>query len=305
MRSTFTVPLRQAFGPLSALAVVMLMLASCGGDKPNQDSLNADHAVDSTAAARQKKTKAIFHNIPSPMETAALLKKAGAEYDRTILNDPKRNASYTAASKQAINLGIYGADLSYASVYNNTNESMLYTAAAQNLAKQLNISSAFSQEVVDRMDKNRDHRDSLLNIISETYWEVDAYLKENQRENISALLIAGGWVEGLYIATQVCRAHDTPELRQRIAEQKLPLADLIALIGTYSEADENVATVLNDLRSLEALYTGVELGGGASTVAQEGGVTVIGGGAPASALTDDQLKLISEKTATIRNTYTN
>jgi hypothetical protein len=80
------------------------------------------------------------------------------------------------------------------------------------------------------MEQNRNDRDSLLSIISETYWQVDAYLKENGRDNISALMIAGGWVEGLYIATQVAAQHDTPELRQRIAEQRLPLADLLELV---------------------------------------------------------------------------
>jgi hypothetical protein len=283
----------------------LLLLQACGGGQPAQDTLNVDQAADSTAQARKQRTKAIFYNIPSPMETAALLKKAGAQYDKDILNDPNKNSSYTAASKQALNLGIYGADLSYASVYSNTHESMLFTAAAQNLAKQLNISSAFSQEVVDRMEKNRDHRDSLLNIISETYWEVDAYLKENQRENISAMMIAGGWVEGLYIATAVCAAHDTPELRQRIAEQKLPLADLIALVSTYSGADQSVAGVLSDLKALDAAFTGVSAAGGGSSVSQEGGVTVIGGAAPAASLTNEQLKAITEKTAAIRNTYIN
>ena len=125
------------------------------------------------------------------METAALLKKAGSEYDKNILNDVKNVDNYTAASKQALNLGIYGADLSYASVFNNTQESMLYTSCAQKLAKKLDVTNAFNEEVVSRLEKNRNNRDSLLSIISETYWHVDAYLKENQRDNISALMVAG------------------------------------------------------------------------------------------------------------------
>jgi hypothetical protein len=292
-------------GRTAGLAGIMLLMASCGGEQSAQDALNADQAVDSTSAARLQRTKAIFHNIPSPMETAALLRKAGAQYDRSILNDPERNSSYTAASKQALNLGIYGADLSYASVNNNTHESMLYTAAAQNLAKRLNVSSVFDQATVDRMEANRNDRDSLLNIISETYWNVDAYLKENRRENISALMIVGGWVEGLYIATQVCRTNDTPELRQRIAEQKLPLGDLIALVDTYSATDTTVSSVLADIRQLETVFAGVNVGGGPTTVSNEGGVAVIGGGAPAATLTDDQLKAITERAATLRNTYIN
>src|SRR5690606_35681156 len=157
-----------------------LALAACGGDQPQQDRLTVPE-TDSTAVLRSERTKNIFHNIPSPMETAALLKKAGAEYDKDILNDVKNVDNYTSASKQALNLGIYGADLSYTSVFNNTQESMLYTACAQNLAKRLNVNNAFGQETVDRMEANRNDRDSLLNIISDTYWNVDGYLKESGR----------------------------------------------------------------------------------------------------------------------------
>jgi hypothetical protein len=284
--------------------VATLILSACGGDAPTQDTLKTDGAVDSTHAERVRKTKNIFHNIPSPMETAGLLKKAGAEYDKDVLNDVKNVDNYTSASKQALNLGIYGADLSYASVFNNTQESMLYTACAQNLAKRLDVANAFGQATVDRMEANRNDRDSLLNIISETYWDVDAYLKENGRDNVSALMIAGGWVEGLYIATQVCKLHDTPELRQRIADQRFPLAELIDLLSTYSTDDPAVSGVKGDLDAIAALYASMPAPA-ASTVSQDNGVAVIGGGAPPPSVNDEQLKALTEKTLSVRNGYIN
>ncbi len=122
---------------------------------------------------------------------------------------------------------------------------------------------------------------------------------------VGALMVAGGWVEGLYIASQVCLVHNTPELRQRIAEQKLPLADLISLINTYGTTDQGVNSVLADLKALEPLFANVTVGGGGSNVTQEGGVTVIGGSAPAASITDEQVKAIAEKTTAIRNTYIN
>lgn len=290
--------------PILCATIVILTLAACGGEQPQQDTLTVPVA-DSTATLRAEHTRNIFHNIPSPMETAALLRKAGAEYNKGILNDVKNVDNYTAASKQALNLGIYGADLSYASVFSNTQESMLYTSCAQKLAKKLDVTNAFNEEVVSRLEKNRNDRDSLLSIISETYWHVDAYLKENQRDNISALMIAGGWTEGLYIACQVNKEHGTPELRQRIAEQKLPLTDLIELVETYSPDDAAVAAVLKDLKTLDALFADVIVPSGESTMTQENGVTTIGGTAPQAALTDAQLKSITDAVANIRASYIN
>lgn len=296
-------PMRLSRTPLT-LAIVLL-LAACGGDPPAQETLK-DAATDSLALnERMGRTRKIFYNIPSPMETAALLKKAGASYNGKILNDVKNVDKYTAASQQALNLGVYGADLSYASVFNHTQESMFYTSCARRLADKLGVTSAFSDSTLELMEKHQNDRDKLLDIISETYWDMDRYLKVNDRENISALMIAGGWVEGLYIATQVAKGSATPELRQRIAEQKLSLADLLALMETYGSEDPMVNKVRDDLTAMNTLYAEVQAGGGGVTSKQENGVTVLGAEGGSASLTDAQLDAIREKAAAIRNTYIN
>ncbi|HRH38300.1 MAG TPA: hypothetical protein PK760_08140 [Flavobacteriales bacterium] len=280
------------------------LLASCGGDQPPQDTLN--NGQDSLAdSARMQQTKKIFYSIPSPMETAGLLKKAGAEYNSKILNDVKNVDKYTAASKQALNLGVYGADLSYANVFNHTQESMFYTSCAKKLADRLGVMSAFNDSTLEVMEANQNNRDKLLDVISETYWSVDAYLKENGRDNISALMITGGWVEGLYIATQVSSTNDTPELRQRIAEQKLSLNDLVALVDSYDAEDAALTSAREDLKALQGLFAGVADGTAGTEHKTEGDVTVIGGGGTAATVSDDQLKAIREKVSAIRNTYIN
>ncbi len=286
----------------SLVVAASVFLSACGGTQPPQEPLVVDQQDTTVKEIRAKKTKNIFFNIPSPMETAGLLKKAGAQYNAKILNDVKNVDRYTSSSQQALNLGIFGADLSYASVFNQTQESMFYTAATRKLADKLDITAAFNDRTIERMEKNMNDRDSLLTIISETYWTMDAYLKENDRDHLSALMIAGGWVEGLYIATQVAQANDSPELRQRIAEQKLSLGDLAALIGTYDHPLVN--DVRTDLKELEAIYADVGIGGGGE-VAQENGVTVVGGGAQPAQLSDEKLNAIRDKAASIRNKYIN
>ena len=62
--------------------------------------------------------------------------------------------------------------------------------------------------------------------------------------------------------------------------------------------------VKGDLDALAGLFAALPAPA-ASTVTQENGVAVIGGGAPPAPITDDQLKIISEKTATVRNGYIN
>ncbi|MBP6574407.1 MAG: hypothetical protein KA230_08150 [Flavobacteriales bacterium] len=290
---------------LIRLLPVALLLAACGGGHQQGDELLTDGS-DSTAAAQdamKQKTKKIFYSIPSPMETAELLRKAGAEYDKDILNDPNNRTNYTSPSKQAINLGVYGADLSYASVFNQTQESMLFTAAAQSMAKQLGINSVFSDSTMQAMEEAKGDREALLDIVTDTYWNMDGYLKEEGRSHLSALMIAAGWTEGLYIATQVAITKPNDQLRQRIAEQKLSLKDIISLLGEYPQ-EPTLTSVLGDMQALSAIFEGINVGGATTTSTDASGVTTIGGGSAAT-ITDDQLKTLSEKAASVRNSYIN
>lgn len=287
------------------LLAMLPYLAACGDGATQQEELDTTTQEDPGQEDRMQRTRKIFYNVPSPMETATLLKKAGAEYDADILNDVQNVDTYTSASKQALNLGIYGAALSYASVFNQTQESMFYTSCAKKLADKLGVIHAFNDSTLEAMESNMNDREALLDIISETYWSMDAYLKENERENISALMVAGGWVEGLYIATQVAKVNDSPELRQRIAEQKLSLNELIGLVGTYEGDDASIQGVRQDLDALAAAFAGVNVGGGEAVLTEENGVAVIGGSGTTAALTDEQLKAIRETAATIRNNYIN
>jgi hypothetical protein len=290
---------------LMRLLPIALLLAACGGAQQQGDELITDGS-DSAAAAQdamKQKTKKIFYSIPSPMETAELLRKAGAEYDKDILNDPNNRTNYTSPSKQAINLGVYGADLSYASVFNQTQESMLFTAAAQSLAKQLGINSVFSDSTMQAMEEAKSDREALLDIVTDTYWNMDGYLKEEGRSHLSALMIAAGWTEGLYIATQVATTKPNDQLRQRIAEQKLSLKDIISLLGEYPQ-EPTLTSVLNDMQALSAIFDGISVGGATTTSTDASGVTTIGGGSVAT-ITDEQLKTLSEKAASVRNSYIN
>ena len=101
------------------------------------------------------------------------------------------------------------------------------------------------------------------------------------------------------------RTKDTPELRSRIAEQRLSLNDLLGLMNTYTGTDEALNGAKADLKALSDLFGPAPAAGTPAQVTQENGVAVIGGGEPAAALTDDQLKAITERTATIRNAYIN
>ncbi|HRH63450.1 MAG TPA: hypothetical protein PLI68_09000 [Bacteroidia bacterium] len=279
---------------------ITALLASCGGDS----SEGGSHSNPQDSAAQSemtKKAKKVFYAIPSPVEMANMIKQSGANYNKDLLN-PKENVSkYTTNTSMALNLGIYGADLSYTSIFDQTQPSMQYMGCSKKLADALGITGAFTPETVDRLEKNVNNKDSLLQIVSDAYLTTDAYLKENERASTSALIIAGGWIEGLYIATKIAsKDAKNGEISTRIAEQKSVLENLISLIESYPN-DPSLADVLNQLKSLNEVYNGI---GGEPTKTEASTdnttkTTTIGNNSTTS-LTPEQLATISAKVDAIR-----
>lgn len=286
---------------LLSVAVATMLVCGCGSDTTDHDEVNT---VDTVDASKNRDTKAqnVFYSIPSPIETTSLLKEAGAKYNKAYLNPIENLAKYESVKAKALNLGVYGSDLSFTSIFDQTQESMLYLRCTNTLASKLGISGAFDEKTTERIEANMENRDSLLSIISDSYWTADAYLKDNGQPGISALIIAGGWIEGLYIATQVANTTKSKAIITRIGEQKLSLDNLIALLDSHKTENEGIAEVLTSLTELKQIYDSVNGSAGETTVStdKEKGVTTIGNGSSYE-LSADQLKQITEKATQIRN----
>ena len=290
------------------LTIGMLAGCQCSNTDSQKEITNVEtDSADGAKGAENKlqKVQEIFYTIPSPMEMASLLKKTGTGYESAMLNDINNVVKYTSSKRQALNLGIYGSDLSYASIFNQNQEAIIYLSCAKQLADKLGVTNAFSNETMDRIEMNIENRDSLLEIISDSFYTLDAYLKENDRENISALVITGGWIEGLYLATSIANEQDEvpEELRKRIADQKFSLGDLIELVEGYRAAG-GLDDVLTDLQSLQEIYEKIEITTEDSEVTtdESSGMTIIGGGSTYE-LTDEQLQEISQRVSEIRTSY--
>lgn len=297
------------FAVLPILTVTLFSGCQCTNQDNSQSEIT-EVQTDTSGGPKEaedklQKVQEIFYTIPSPMEMASLLKKTGTGYEASMLNDINNVVKYTSSKRQALNLGIYGADLSYASIFNQNQEAIIYLSCAKQLADKLGVTNAFNNETMDRIETNIENRDSLLDIISDSFYTLDAYLKENDRQNISAMVITGGWIEGLYLATNVASQLDEvpDDLRTRIADQKYSLDDLIELVDSYKAAG-GLDDILADLQSLQDIYSKIEFTSEESKVTtdESTGMTVIGGGSTHS-LTDEQLEEITMRVQEIRTSY--
>ncbi len=287
---------------LSAIAASGLI--SCENPAGNQGATQPSVKApsDSTENARRQELQKIFFSIPSPVEMASLVKDKGYHFDVNMLNKTEHVSKYTGEVKQAVNLGIYGADLSYAAIFDEKQVTMNYFAGAQKLASQLGIENVLTGELIERLEKNQESRDSLLTIVSDAYADLNSYLKENDRSEVAALVVSGGWLEALYLST-IYAKDNNPDIRKRIAEQKYALNNLIDYFGKFGEK-ESLTEMKADLESLRAIYNGTNEAKGKTTQSKDEGGTVVIGTSTVLSISDETLKAIETKVTELRNKYT-
>ncbi|MBI4646664.1 MAG: hypothetical protein HY738_08770, partial [Bacteroidia bacterium] len=164
---------------------------------------------------------------------------------------------YSTNTSMALNLGVYGADLSFATMFDQGQTSIKYIAASKKLAEDLGILDAISKNTIDRMEKNSGIRDSLMEIITETFMNSNSFLRENDRASIAAIILIGGWIEGVYIASKVTQSLETKEeMLEKIADQRLSLSTLLSLLQEYQD-DKNIVALSSSLKDIETVFNKV------------------------------------------------
>lgn len=284
------------------LIVISIAAYACGGDTTTETSTDKNQTTqidDADSKERAAKAKKVFYTVPSPYETALIFERSGVGYNIGVLNPIDNVNNYSTNVKQALNFGVYGADLSYANIFDQSQQCMFYMNCAKKLADGLGVTSAFDAETMERIEANMNNRDSLMNIINDSYWIADGYLKENQQDFLSALIISGGWIEGLYLGTATLdKDNPSEELMKSIADQKYSLDNLIGLMDLYEH--EEVKKIKEKLIHLRTSFDKITEETTETTVSNEGDMATIGGGSELTYSKEIILE-IAENIKTIRD----
>lgn len=237
------------------------MLFACGGegidvdaDSPDSNELVivTNDVLDSVDAMNTNINGKIF-SIPSPIQMVSLLKSQNDVYNEAILTDPKNVDNFTTTFKRAINMGVYGADLGYATVYEKNLQAVSYLSSVDKLSTELGIAGAFDADLVQRFIDNGNNQDSMLVIMSEGYRKGDQFLKDNEQHDVASLILTGGWVESLYFATTIFQKTKDQEIANRIGEQKTGLKTILELLEDFN-ADGTYTELITDLKGLQVEF---------------------------------------------------
>ena len=250
--------------PLFVLLLATLALASCS--KSGEDKDQNSREFDAANEALRHQIEEVAYNIPPPSEIPYLLQATGAEFNQGLVNSREKVDQYTNHNdKAALNLGVYAADIGYLTSYDKTQEAIDYLTACKTLSDDLGLIGTFDAELLEKFEKNISNKDSLTRLLDRTMKESHNYLRDDSRNKLSSLVIAGSFIEGLYIATGLIRSYPknippednrnlvlTPLMRV-VLEQKSSVSEMVKMLES-AEQTETVEAILEDFRKLEETY---------------------------------------------------
>lgn len=202
----------------------------------------------------------ILQQIPSPLETSVLIKQSGSKYGNNMLNDPKKVIAYNTNYEKAINLGIYGTDLGYTKIYDQNQDAIFYYNSIKGLVDELSLSQYFDFGTIKRLAMNSSRMDSLLYLTTKNFNNINTYLQDQNRANLSLLILTGGWLEALHIACQVAEENPSNQiLVERIGEQKEIMDKIMLLFSFYSTNNASMAKYQEELQPLADAFSKVQI----------------------------------------------
>lgn len=239
----------KGFLPTVALVACISMISSCGDTKTEDKNTIDEEVFDPNSSLNTIFDGKIF-SIPSPVQTAYLIKNLNVQFDASLLNDNSNVGDYITEYQQALNLGIYGTDLGYSALYEEKNISMKYLSSVEKLTAELGLDAAFDTSFLKRFEENSGSSDSMIMLMSDAFKKSDNFLKHANRKSTSALILAGGWIESVYFACELNAKKQSPDIERRIAEQKQSLNSIIDILTEYNKGGSNdtLITNLTDLR---------------------------------------------------------
>jgi hypothetical protein len=253
---------RISSGILTVFILILILLVGCkGGKKPPVEESPIKPPQDNAEILKDiKQAEKIFQALPSPIESAMLVKSAGGRFDESLLNPVGNVNTYVTNKSRALNLGAYTCDLSFASLYEQTQLIIDYMNAAKKMAEGLSILDAIDQETIDDLEENINNSEYIMDIVSETFLNSNSYLEDNGQPAVAAMVLVGGWIEGLYISTQLIDMNEFNgnKLVSRIIDQKLSIDILINLLAK-SKGNPAVDELLTQVGKLKIVFDKIKL----------------------------------------------
>ncbi len=245
------------------LIVVIGLTFSCKKGPGKAKEKQKDTIAEDTLFNNPYKTTVLkFNNktfgIPSPVILSKITHQLNIPFEPGLLNDYQNYTKYLTTFKKAVNLGVYSANLAYINIYDQVSMFGNYFQVVKKLAEDLDLLSHIPEATIQRIEDNSENPDSLVFIVSTLFRDIDAYLSDNDQQEIGTIIIAGGWIESIYMLTQLYKRYPSDDLLIKIGEQKAPLNNLLQLLQPYyNQNNPEIDYLFEALADISSFYDAI------------------------------------------------
>ncbi len=284
----------------------ILILISCNGENNNRNDKDSIDLGDAdTGIVNIDESNDVIYFVSSPGEIIQVLNEANLTYKPSLISDFAKAENYIVQTSQAINLGIYTADLGYCSYFDELSCSANLFFGIRDLCKKLEVDYLLNNIHHSRVKNNLHNADSIKLLAKEYNKLIYNYFIENEKKGLLTLISTGGLVESLYLAlNSIEKVDPESEIAKAIAEQKFPF-EVLRDFAYQQKENEAISIVLKDIEKLDQIFITITPKQDIKTnVENKDGKIIIGG---SSSLTIDQLQFENLKKVVneIRTAYIN
>lgn len=195
--------------------------------------------------------------LPTSAEVIKTLSELEVGYFFGISNPVENTTKYFTSPKKAINVGVFGADLSYATLYNIQQQVLNYLNAIQSLANELNMTKIYDATLYDKIKDNFDNKEELVKILTDAFNNTYAYLNENDSQPLALLVVGGAWVEGMFLTTHVSEAaYQIAGIARVLLQQKSSFELYLEITKPYM-TNPDVKEFVDRLEPMKKVYEGL------------------------------------------------
>ncbi len=244
---------------------LFLILVFSGCQNRGEKSQNADNAIFDSIKKEvilTSESKSLLYQFPTPFEITKMLIAAQAGYISDITNPPDNVTKYVTEQSKALNLGIYSADLSYSTTYNQNDDINKFLASSGKLADELGIKGVYDKALIEKIQKYNNNKDSLIAMITKVFDQTNDFLSKNDRTQITVMITSGGFAEGIYLASLLGEmAKDNTKIMAVIASQKENYNQLSTILDAFKD-DENMKPVYDGILKLKPIWEKYDIASG-------------------------------------------
>jgi hypothetical protein len=242
---------------LSILMISFIFLTSCNSCKSRVAEKQQEKSELAQVDSLENQIEENVYPLPTSAEVIKMLTDLEVGYIIGISNPVENTKKYFSSTKRAINMGVYGADLSYATLYNMTQMVINYLDAIRSLSNELNMSKIYNAALYDSIKKNYDNRDELVRILTNAFNDTYVYLADNDQQPLALLVVGGAWVEGMYLTTHVSEAaYQVAGISKVLLEQKKSFELFLEITKPYAN-DPSVSDFVAKLDPIKKVYEGL------------------------------------------------